>query len=99
MKNARANDPRTKCLGLYYGPFEPRVATRSEILRASDLGISASVRGYRSGFLTSRPPLFHRRLAVALLKSGDGDGQHEFLFAMIVELDHDILFGAGKNRA
>jgi hypothetical protein len=35
MKNARADNPRTKCLGLYYEPFESRMATRSEILRAS----------------------------------------------------------------
>jgi len=57
------------------------------------------VRRYWSGFLTSRSAFFHRRLPVALLKSGDGDGQDEFFFAVIVEFDHDIFFGARKHRA
>jgi hypothetical protein len=68
-----------------------------EMLRSCSL--DALVRGYRGGFLTGGPAFFYRGLAVALLKSSDRDGEYKFLFTVIVEFYHDILFGTGKYRA
>ncbi len=54
---------------------------------------------YRRGFLAGRTPLLYRRLSVALLQSRDRDGKYKFLFTVIVELDDNVLFGAGKHGA
>ena len=96
MKNARVNNPRSKCLGLYYEPIESPIATRFEIL--GGLRCDVLVSGYGRGLFAGRPTLLYRRLTIALLQRSDGDGQDELLFTVIVEFDHDILFGAGKHR-
>ncbi len=98
MKNARVNNPRSKCLGLYYEPFESLIATRFRNT-SGFYAFEVLVCGYGRGLLAGRSALLHWRLPVALLQRGDRDGQDKFLFTVIVEFDYDIFFGAGKHRA
>ncbi len=53
----------------------------------------------RSGLRLAAAALFNWRNAVAFLECRDDDMGEEFLLAMIVELDHDMLFVAGEHRA
>ena len=50
-----------------------------------------------SGLLTGGPALFHRRLAIAFLEVRQHDRSHKLLFAVIVELDHDMIVVAGYD--
>lgn len=60
------------------------------------LGYSGN--GSNGGSLFARgSTLFGWRLTVALFQVRDDDGQYELLFAMLVELDDNVLFGAGNN--
>jgi hypothetical protein len=51
----------------------------------------------RRDFLLRATSLFHRRLAVALLKVGQDDRQDELLFPVIIEFYNDILLVAREH--
>jgi hypothetical protein len=72
----------SQCLGNGCGTFEENL----EILFR---------RG--SGLLLRRPAFFGGWLAVALIQVGQDDAEDELLFPVIVKLDDDIFFAAGKN--
>jgi hypothetical protein len=50
-------------------------------------------------FLLGAAPFFHGRSSIALLQVGENDLQNELLFAVIVELDHDVVFIAGHHAS
>jgi hypothetical protein len=53
----------------------------------------------RRYFLLGAAPFFDGRLAIALLKIGKNNLKNELLFAMVVELDHDIVLITGHNAS
>ena len=74
-------------------------------LLCSNCGVRTNERVRRTllggwgAFLTRGPALLHRRLAIALLQGRERDGQDEFFLAVVVELDHNVFFGARQDRA
>src|SRR6202522_3488991 len=55
--------------------------------------------GRWSGLLFRTAPLLDRGRTVALLQIRQHDRQHEFLLALIVKLDHDVLFRATQHAS
>jgi hypothetical protein len=53
----------------------------------------------RDRFLLCSAAFLGGRLAVALLQIRQNHREHELLFAVIVEFDGDVLFGAGEYAA
>ena len=51
----------------------------------------------RSSLLARGPAFFGWRLTIALFQVRDHDAQHELLFTVLIELDDNVLFGAGNN--
>jgi hypothetical protein len=51
----------------------------------------------RRGFFLGAAPFFGRGLPIALLEIRQDDREHELLFPVVIELDDDVLFGAGKH--
>ena len=49
--------------------------------------------------LAGAAPLFYWRGSVALLEVREDDGQYEFLFAVVIPLDHDIFLVAGEHAS
>lgn len=49
----------------------------------------------RRGFFAGRAALLDGRLAIALFQRRHGDRKHKLLLAMVVELNDNMLFGAG----
>src|SRR4051794_38215304 len=53
--------------------------------------------GDGGSLFTRGPTLLSRRLTIAFLQVRYHNAQHELLFAMLIEFDDDVLFGAGNN--
>ena len=53
----------------------------------------------RRGLLAGRSALLDGWLAIALFQGRQADGKHKLLFAVVVELNNDVLFRTGHYRA
>jgi hypothetical protein len=92
---------RSGAQGVKFRKFEviqPGRGERGPVLFLRVTGASGLLRGDWHFFLGAAS-FFDGRLAIALLEIRQNDRENEFLFAMIVEFDHDVVLVAGHNAS